>query len=133
MPHSINTLGGENGRQSRRTNTVRPGGQAPAGERTSPGLDRRKFIRALGATAAAAAFLESEAAEGANQSTNPPPVLYQDSFGNIGPAGAVPGLARQQRHDVRQPELHPAQYPHDHGGSNGNAALASAGRADGYR
>src|ERR1017187_3119207 len=35
-----------------------PVGQAPAGERTSPGLDRRKFICALGATAAAAAFLE---------------------------------------------------------------------------
>src|ERR1039458_3591372 len=63
-----------------------PVGQAPAGERTSPGLDRRKFICALGATAAAAAFLESEAAEGANQSTNPPTALHRDSSGNIGPA-----------------------------------------------
>src|ERR1019366_1700739 len=31
-------------------------------------------------------FGKAEAAEGANQSTTPPPVLYQDSFGNIGPA-----------------------------------------------
>ena len=48
------------------------------------GLDRRKFLGALGATAAAGVFLESGGgAEGAGA---PSPVLYQDSFGNIGPA-----------------------------------------------
>jgi len=52
------------------------------------GLDRRKFLGALGATAAAGMFLESGGgrAEGASPSPTPPSVLYQDSFGNIGPA-----------------------------------------------
>src|ERR1039458_3089808 len=59
---------------------------SPAGERTSPGLDRRKFIGALGGAAAAAAFLGSQGAAGSGQGANPPPILYQDSFGDIGPA-----------------------------------------------
>jgi len=57
-------------------------------EQVRPGLDRRKFLGALGAAAAAGVFLESVGgrAEGASQGTHPPPVLYQDSFGNVGPA-----------------------------------------------
>ena len=58
----------------------------PANQRSSPGLDRRKFIGALGGAAAAAAFLGSQGARVSGQSTNPPPILYRDSFGNIGPA-----------------------------------------------
>src|ERR1017187_4570704 len=60
-----------------------------AGERTPLGLDRRKFLGALGGATAAAAFLGSEGARVSGQSPNPPPpVLYEDSFGNILPCSS---------------------------------------------
>src|ERR1017187_3878976 len=62
---------------------------SPGGGRAYPGGDRRKFIRALGAPGAAAAaapFLDSKGLEGSPKRSNHPPVLYQDSFENIGPA-----------------------------------------------
>src|ERR1017187_7176870 len=55
-------------------------GQAvsPASEQSSPGLDQRKFLGALGATAAAA-LLGPEGAKLSGQSTSPPPVPSQQS------------------------------------------------------
>jgi arylsulfatase A-like enzyme len=56
-------------------------------EKQPEGLDRRKFLGALGASAAAGVFLDSGGG-GAKAQSAPggPPILYQDSFGNIGPA-----------------------------------------------
>src|ERR1039458_5474812 len=85
-----------------------PVGQAPAGERTSPGLDRRKFICAGGATAAAAAF-RKVGGRGRPQPEHQPaagplPGLVRQyrarrsrgpGSGDSAAAGAVPGLARQ--------------------------------------
>src|ERR1017187_9051523 len=53
-------------------------GVPPASEQSSPGLDRRKFLGALGATAAAA-LLGPEGAKLSGQSTSPPPVPSQQS------------------------------------------------------
>jgi Sulfatase len=49
--------------------------------RNETGLNRRRFIGALGAAASAAAFIRGEAAKGATTT-----VMYQDSFDNIVPA-----------------------------------------------
>jgi hypothetical protein len=56
----------------------KPSGQKP------PGLNRRRFIGALGATAAAGAFLQ----RGGNANAQSQTYYYQDSFGNVVPAGS---------------------------------------------
>jgi len=79
------------------------------------GLNRRRFIGALGAAAVAGAILNRE---GTAQNPPPPVVNYQDSFGNIVPAAA----------DLVAANIYPPPIPSSQQPPNGPQEVHRGGR-----
>lgn len=57
-------------------------------EQKSAGVNRRRFIGALGAAAAAGAFLEHGGQGGAEGATTTPVYYYKNSLGNVVPVAS---------------------------------------------